>query len=146
MSQIPGSNCSNNVHYFILTLNQKIDQHYFKQGDRVLIKNLTNTNGTPINELTSKFYDYIETGAYIHSKADSSYTNQVFVHFPVDGYQNSNTSANDIDKYLYESSKNNNISRSARGFIMNMSKQHTLVLEINEKVFNSEPTINSEIV
>ena len=132
--------------YFILTLNQKVEQHYFKQGDRVLIKNLTDQSGNHITGLTSKFYDYIETGAYIHSKADSTYTNQVFVHFPVDGYQNLNANANDIDKYLYQSSKNNDINTDAHGFIMNMSKQHSLVIEINEKVFNSDTTINSEIV
>ena len=139
-------NSQQNALYFILTLNQKVEQHYFKQGDRVLIKNLTDQSGNHITGLTSKFYDYIETGAYIHSKADSTYTNQVFVHFPVDGYQNLNANANDIDKYLYQSSKNNDINTDAHGFIMNMSKQHSLVIEINEKVFNSDTTINSEIV
>ena len=34
-------NSQQNALYFILTLNQKVEQHYFKQGDRVLIKNLT---------------------------------------------------------------------------------------------------------
>ena len=145
--EITNINCSVNENYFVLTLNQQIEQHYFKQGDRVLIKNLTNTRGEQITGLTSKFYDYIETGAYIYSKADSTYTNQVYVHFPVDGYQTDGTLATDADKFLYKSYDNNkNVNNDALGFILNMSKQHSLVLEINEKVFNSEPTINSEIV
>ena len=144
--EIINIDCQTNANYFILTLNQQVEQHYFKQGDRVLIKNLTKTDGTRFDNLSSKFYEYIETGAYIHSKASSTYTNEVNVHFPVDGYQPDNNLTTDADLYLYQSSKDNTANDEALGFILNMSNQHSLVLEINEKVFNSEPTINPEII
>ncbi len=144
--------------FFTLVLNKPVHRYYFKQSDRIIVKNLRDSSGQNSPDLPSNLITYLEEGAYIYKKyvptesSDQS-IDRIYVSYNVtDYYSGSGTGPNDAgnqDTGLYQatdyyynqyeswSSGNQNI----KGFIINVSHQHTLILEVKTKnIFNNGPT------
>ena len=133
--------------YMILTLNKQFQQHYFKQGDKIVIKNFTDGSGNPL-PLTEELRNYFDTGAYVYQKSTDTYSNQVYISYPVKGYEGTDGTYTEGDDYIYDAYRDlySYNTLNTKGFIINLNHQHTLILEVRERELNSRVEINPQIV
>lgn len=138
--------------YLTLTLNKNIHPHTFKQSDKIVIKNLIVDNGN--SRLPSSISEYLESGAYIF-KRNPSINNIIFVSHNVEGYQLTvdTTPNDDINSYLYGGYDDITHSKldwkngvDVKGYIINMSHQHSYVFEVKTKEVASQDVVSSEII
>ena len=145
---------SSDKRYMTLTLNQKVHPHTFKQSDKIIIKNLIVNNGN--STLPASISKYLENGAYIF-KRNPSISNEIYISYYVEGYEDIDTNPDDnINNYLYGGyedllEKSTGVANwttgiNIKGFLINMSHQHSYVLEVKTKEVAGQDVINSEII
>ena len=124
----------------------------FKQSDKIVIKNLIVDSGK--STLPASIYKYLESGAYIF-KRNSSIDNKIFVSHNVEGYEdNDDANPNDnVNSYLYggyndlyTDTSNWFTGIDVKGYIINMSHQHSYVFEVKTKEMASQDVISSELI
>jgi len=121
-----------------IVLNRFVNNNYFKLGDKILIKELTKMETAPA-ELNNQILEYLETELFVSDvdNSDKPNTNKVYIKNKITGID---TSGNNIfltivpDNYQY------------KGFILNVSQQHSMVLEIQTQVTDSLSVIKPNII
>ena len=140
-----------NKKYMTLTLNQNVDAHYFKQSDKIIIKNFMCKDTT--KTLPPAILSYLEKGAYIY-KRSLDISNQVYISHNVSSRREESSGTDTTDNYysgynelLVDSSTDDWFEGiDIKGFIMNISHQHSLIIEVKTKEIDSMSKIEPEII
>ena len=132
--------------FFTVKLNTAVHPHYFKQSDKIMIKNIICARTIP-----PSIIKYLNEGAYIYKRSNAlAYTsggattvadkNEIYICHNIISYDNPTS------EYDLLSTALGTDEITIKGFIINVSHQHSFTLEVKTKEMDSHDIIGSELI